>query len=188
MTTNVHVLNLGPGAVDVKNAGSTKRLYNHQAVIMTVYDGAVFTVGEVKPGAAAVSGLLTPQIDQTLPNVPGGWVQVSPKGVHGVGKVRLWPANPPGEGPWSYAERLAKIIVSGKPLWQAGRDMSVSMAMNAHNFTAPEAVDYLTYTDDWRSQAEIDALAHKDDRPWISTPTPKPPEPGPVDVPIGSEP
>jgi len=190
MTTTVHVLNLGPGVVDVKNAGGTKRLYNHQAAILTVYDGQSFRVDELKsvPGVAIPTPVTT---FENLPTVPGGWVPVRPMGVHGAGKIRMWPANPPGEGPWSYADRLSKLVIDGKQLWQTGRYMSVSMAMSAHNFSAPEAVDFLTYTDDWRSQAEIDALQHKDDRPWISTPTPPDPSvspPDPTDVPIGSEP
>jgi hypothetical protein len=182
MTTSVHVLNLGPQAVVVNTVDFQGRVTKQQAlypnqpgIVLSVYDGQMFSVAEVdtRPSGAP------------LPDVPGGWVEVRPKGVHGTGKVRLWPANMPGEGPWSYAERVAQIKIDGKPLWHAGRYTTVGWTMDKHNLTGPEALDYLRYTDDWLSQEQIDQAARVAERDatakWVSDPIKE------VDPPSGEE-
>lgn len=100
--------------------------------------------------------------------VPPGMVAVRPTGAHGLGKVRFWPALATDgvitEGPWSYAERLAKMKdpATGKPFWITGRDQIVSMtcsARSASTLSIPEAIDFLTYPDDWLTLEELEQAA-----------------------------
>ena len=122
--------------------------------------------------AAQALALLQPVIDALtgIANTgapPPGYVFVKPTGPLGAGKVRLWPAveNPQNgvtEGPWGYAYRLAGM---NPPLFDRGRAMMVSATVTKRGLTIPEACDFLTHPQEWKTQAELDeedALAARD--------------------------
>ena len=131
---------------------------------------------EIKAELIAIRGIIgSGPAAAGAPEVPpAGFVFVKPTGVLGAGKVRLWPAvlapqNGVTEGPWGYAYRLADMT---PPLFERGRAMMVGQYMTARNLSMPEACDFLTHPQDWKTQAEMDAEAAAALRdagaPWVS--------------------
>ena len=108
--------------------------------------------------ADAISG---PAISPT--DAPPGFVFVSPTGVHGFGKARLWPEPHPekGETLLGYAGRCMNVLdANGKPYYQSGRYGPILTAAGRFDgMSMAEALDRITYPDDWFTQEELDKIA-----------------------------
>jgi len=111
---------------------------------------------------------------ETRPDAPPpGFVYVRPTGPQGAGKSRLWPDIGEGEGPWSYAERMAdtKNETTGFAYYPRGRFALIGSVQAQHGGTIPETLDRMTHPYDWMSQAELDnaaKLAERDRNSGVS--------------------
>jgi hypothetical protein len=131
--------------------------------------------------AAMLRSILT-EIDGGAPSpspnqAPPGFVYVSPTGPQGAGKSRLWPLphQEQGETLLGYAGRCMSVMDgNGKFYYQPGRYGPILQGAVSNVANMAEALDRITYANDWATQAELDQQARLAERdagaPWISNP------------------
>lgn len=103
-------------------------------------------------------------------------VAVRPTGVYGIGKVRFYPmaSMDPRENLFGYLVKLADTIdlTNGKPFLNAQANAEISNLMlnpgglprNKEEW--PAYADALNYPDDWRSQAQLNAMKSEAREDW----------------------